>query len=47
MVGAHIYKVGGRVFAVLGVGPADALSVKVSEIAYEALTHGRRGAGAG
>jgi len=36
--GAQVYKVGGRIFAVLGLGPADALSIKVSEIAYEALT---------
>jgi predicted DNA-binding protein (MmcQ/YjbR family) len=36
--GSHVYKVGARIFAVLGLGPADALSIKVSEIAYEALT---------
>jgi predicted DNA-binding protein (MmcQ/YjbR family) len=39
--GAHVYKVGGRIFAILGLG-AGGFSVKVSEIAYEALCEGGR-----
>ena len=34
--GSDVYKVGGRIFAIRGLG--GAFSLKVSEIAYEALT---------
>ncbi|MDP3660331.1 MmcQ/YjbR family DNA-binding protein [Phenylobacterium sp.] len=34
--GDHVYKIGGKMFAVAGSG--GGLSIKVSDIAYEALT---------
>jgi predicted DNA-binding protein (MmcQ/YjbR family) len=39
--GEHVYKVGGRMFAVMGPARA-ACSVKVSDIAFEALTESGR-----
>jgi len=39
--GAHVYKVGGKMFA-LTDGACRTLSVKVSDIAFEALTEGGR-----
>lgn len=34
----RVYKVGGKMFAVMGPGKAPSLSFKVSDVAYEMLT---------
>jgi predicted DNA-binding protein (MmcQ/YjbR family) len=38
----HVYKVGGKMFAVTGPGGEGGVSLKVSDIAFEALTETAR-----